>query len=349
MEEPPVTAPTSHTRTEILGQSADLAGTLAQLASTTIDLSAPHTRLVFTGCGSSLHLAEFAAAHARRANGALAWAVPASEVWLEPATALIDDAVVIAISRSGSTTEAVRAARTARARGHHVIGLTLEAHAPLVEASDESVVLADLVERSIVMTTSFSCLLVVLQHLLDGPSRRAEQRSLATAVTQLPGLLPGFAATAADLVAAAPSLYVMRGAGPASALAREAALKMREMTQHPVAAFQTLEFRHGPLSVVEEGVTVISLRGARDDEVLDGVGEDVLHRGGTFVNVAPAPRALEGGVAVALPPELSEGAYAVLSLPFIQLLALHQAEALGLNPDEPRHLGRVVTLEETEG
>jgi fructoselysine-6-P-deglycase FrlB-like protein len=78
------------------------------------------------------------------------------------------------------------------------------------------------------------------------------------------------------------------------------------------------------------------------------VGDDVRALGGAFVHIAPGADPQSEGIAVPLPTGLTEGAYALLALPFVQLLALHQAEALGLHPDHPRHLGRVVTLSAAE-
>ncbi len=338
-----MTPVSSHARTEIFAQADALRATLSRLKESAPDLRCADARVVFVGCGSSFYLAQFAAEHATRAHRRAARAVPASEIWLDPAGALGDADVLVAVSRSGTTTEVLRAVEAARDHGVAVTGLTLAGDSPLA-AVDGAVVLDHVTEHGIVMTVSFATMLLALQVMIDGPN--AERQQLETAIDVLPELLPAFEDAAREFVGAAPEQYVILGAGPMAALAEEGALKLREMTQRPVSAFQTLEFRHGPISIVECGVAVIALRGTRNAARLDAIGAEIAALDGKFLLIGPqVDGATPALPQVPLPAGLSEGAYALLALPFVQILALLQAEALGLHPDEPRHLNRVVTLD----
>ena len=71
-----------------------------------------------TGCGSTYYLALAAAALVQELTGVRARALPASEVWLYPESAYQNGSktLLLAVSRSGTTTETVRAVESFKAR-----------------------------------------------------------------------------------------------------------------------------------------------------------------------------------------------------------------------------------------
>jgi glucosamine--fructose-6-phosphate aminotransferase (isomerizing) len=122
---------------------------------------------LFVGCGTSFYLAEAAAASWTLLTGHRARALPASELLLFPRLAQLNapDLQVVIISRSGRTSEAVRAAELrSRERNLHTLGLTCASDSDLAKVCQLAVVLPCADEKSMVMTRSFtSMLLAVLQ------------------------------------------------------------------------------------------------------------------------------------------------------------------------------------------
>jgi glucosamine--fructose-6-phosphate aminotransferase (isomerizing) len=143
-----------------------------------------------------------------------------------------------------------------------------------------------------------------------------------------------------------PIVYL--GLGPNHGLAQEATLKLKEMTQVACEAYGPLEFRHGPISIVEPGSAVVVLGGTRDEAYLPALEHDLARHGAHVARISPHPSE-RAGTAVLLPPGLSDVARGPLYMPPVQLLAYHRARAVGLNPDEPRNLDQVVVLDPVGG
>src|SRR5262249_37811580 len=120
------------------------------------------------GCGTSYYLAEAGASSRRLQTGQSAFAVPASEIMLFPDKALLrkPGLQAVVISRSGETSEALRAAEILCLE-HRVptLGVTCGVDTPLEAACDACLVLRSADERSPVMTRSFTSMLVSLQLL----------------------------------------------------------------------------------------------------------------------------------------------------------------------------------------
>ena len=113
------------------------------------------------------------------------------------------------------------------------------------------------------------------------------------------------------------------------------------------AAYEPLEFRHGPISVCEPGMLVIGLVGGpgAQDEV--AVVDEAAGLGATTWLIArDAAEAESIGGQVSL---IGGGLHALARLPLLvhpaHALALSLALTRGRDPDAPRHLGQVVILE----
>src|SRR5689334_4631385 len=88
---------------------------------------AKYEQVIFTGCGSTYYLSLAAASLYQELTGCAGRAVPAGELLLNPQTVLRRDIpqLLVAISRSGTTTETVRAAEKFKAeRGGDVLVIT---------------------------------------------------------------------------------------------------------------------------------------------------------------------------------------------------------------------------------
>ncbi|MCL6516659.1 SIS domain-containing protein [Alicyclobacillus sp.] len=307
--------------------------------------------VVFTGCGTSYHLAHSAARLWQLVTGHRAIAVPSSEVFLSGTGALPKDGplTMFAISRSGTTTEVLWAVeQIQRDRpGSRVVAVTCHEDSDLARLCERPLVLPHAAERSVVMTKSFTSMLLALQRLA---AHAADRVDLVAELDRLPDELAHRMAefTAFGQWAGAQDSwrqYIFLGLGPYEGLAREATLKLKEMTQVACEAYNPLEFRHGPISVVAQGTVVVSMVDAANAAAVQAVGRDVARLGGSVLELVPegVTRAQEATRALVLP-SVSDWSRAVLYMPALHHLALARAEFLGLNPDQPRHLTQVVTL-----
>jgi glutamine---fructose-6-phosphate transaminase (isomerizing) len=308
---------------------------------------------LFIGCGSSYYVALSAAATMTMLTGQRARAIPASELLLYPELVLASfkNYVPVLISRSGRTSEVLRAAELLKARGVSTLAITCATGEALERLATTTIVLPAADEQSTVMTRSFSSMLLTLQNLaatMAGDSAFAESlnklpAAAALALQPMPENIRKFVDSHhfAD--------YVYLAQGPLYGLACEGALKVMEMSVSYAQAFHTLEFRHGPKSIVSpETLLVFLLSEAGYEEEVE-VLEEMKALGGTtlaITNKADARARAASDLLVELHLDGPELARVAPHLFAAQLLGLFTGLKKGLDPDSPRNLSRVVILDD---
>ena len=298
------------------------------------------SRIVITGAGSSLYIAQVAAFSMRTHANLAVEAHPLSEVLLRPdpvfAGAALADQPVIVVSRSGSTTEALEVLKAARARGQYAIAITCRPDAPMADLADITLAVPEGDEEAVVMTRSFASQTVLLMRL----GARLAEDAFAADLDAVPsewGSLHPWIEHAFELAATDPSRLVVLGGGAAFGLANEAVLKATETSQLPASAFHPFEFRHGPISVCEPGMIVVGILGGAAEDAERRVLDESAALGATTWALGP-----DGPGA-----ELDECARLPLVLHVLQALAFGIAVRRGRDPESPRHLGQVVVIEDT--
>ena len=133
------------------------------------------------------------------------------------------------------------------------------------------------------------------------------------------------------------SHFVFLGAGSLYGIACEGALKLMEMSLNPAQSFHPMEYRHGPVSLIDTGSLVVQLysAGTAADEAaltaeLQAKGARVIGFGG--------PGDLSIGELADTP------AAALRALPALQLLGEKVALSRNIDTETPRHLTKVVVL-----
>ncbi len=301
---------------------------------------------LFIGCGSTYYLALSAAALYRALTGKPAAAAPGGELLLNPQTVLSSQrTLLVAISRSGKTTETVLAVERFKERRRGQVVAICNYETELARMADVAMVIPAGQERSVAQTRSFASMLVAataymlrLAGVSDGP---------LTAMERLPEvgcrLLSKYDSLARDIGENLTfDRFYFLGSGIRYGLASEANLKMKEMTLTHSEPFYFLEFRHGPMSMVNEKTVIVGLlsdaNAAHERAVLD----EMRALGATAVSLA------EKDADVSFHSGLPEFARSVLYLPILQMMAYYRAVAKGLNPDSPTHLSAVVQLSDLE-
>jgi glucosamine--fructose-6-phosphate aminotransferase (isomerizing) len=339
-----------HTLDEILSQPS-----IWQSALEEADRQAPpwrallgedETPLIFTGCGSTYYLSLSAAALFRRLTGRLTFALPCSEFLLQRPDALgallerAPKPILIAVSRSGSTTETVRAAEQYRAEGGRVLAVTNYPDSPLASLAEAALVLPQGQEESVAQTRSFSSMFVALNALA---ALLAGHDSLYRDMLRLPQaaerLIQRYHPLARQLGEELNfERFYFLGSGVRYGLASEVSLKMKEMSLSHSEPFHFLEFRHGPMSMVNQQTLLIGLLSEQAQEQEQKVLDEMQALGGQVLSLA------EQKAQVEFASEIPEEGRAALYLPILQLLACYRSLAKGLNPDRPHNLTAVVQL-----
>lgn len=285
---------------------------------------------VFVGCGTSYNLA-LALASLANAAGRAAIAVPGGE-WLNRPQSYWPDwtkALVVALSRSGATTETVAAARASRAAGAQVVAITCERDSEIARNCDRLVHAKTHPAEGIVMTSSASLMLLLGLQLLGyriEPNLVETAQSLLEAIDgKLPELISGR------------SHFVFLGSGPNYGVGLEGALKLQEMSQIFTQAFHPLEYRHGPISLVDEGTAAVLLYGEANAEAEATLSRELQEKGALVIG-------LGGPGDFSLPVGVGPATRGLACLPALQLLGERAAQARNIDTVAPRHLTKVVTL-----
>lgn len=289
--------------------------------------------------GSSGHAATFAKHLIERRFGIPVAAAAPNIASVYRQDLRLDGQLFLAVSQSGRSDDLVAQARSARACGALTAAVVNVTDSPLAEACQIVLPMAAGPERSVAATKTFVASLAVLLRLA---ARWADDAALAAAIERLPCRLA--AAAALDWAAAIPTLEAARsliaiGRGPTLAIAREAALKLKETCNMHAEAFSGAEVLHGPVALVANRYPVLMFMVG--DETAPGLAE--LARGlvskGAAVYLAGG-EAQSAGRLPALAPDHPE-ADAVCLIQSFYKLALDLALGLGIDIDHPRHLQKI--------
>jgi fructoselysine-6-P-deglycase FrlB-like protein len=285
---------------EIDSQPALWREAIALLPDVASRLPAEGSRVALLGCGTSFYVAQ-AAAVARESMGlGETDAFVASEM---PGGRTYDS--VVAISRSGTTTEVVRALENLPP-GARSVAISTDGETPVVRAADDAILLPFADEESIVQTRFATTTLALLRahfgQSVDAAASAAE-RALTSDLPLSPSEFDQF---------------VFLGTGWTVGLAGEAALKFRETGGAWAESYPAMEYRHGPISVAGER-TVVWIIGETEPDLVD----DIRATGASVLEGRGDPMA---------------------ELVLVHRAAVALARSRGLDPDRPRHLTRSVVL-----
>lgn len=333
---------TLHTFTEIRSQTQAWVQALQVTNATRLPTAGDYDQVIFTGCGSTYYLSLAAAALYQELTGRAARAVPGGELLLNPGTVLTGQkTLLIAVSRSGTTTETVKAAEKFKIQKSGTLVVISNYDEQLSRLADVNILIERGQEQSVAQTRSFASMYVAVTafcaRLAGSVDLLAAMNKLPAAGDQLMDRYGSFAGSIGENLAF--DRFYFLGSGIRHGLACEVNLKMKEMTLTHSEAFHFLEFRHGPMSMVNRNAVVIGMVSDANRIHEAKVLEEMQALGGTVIALAESDADIVFGSGV---PENARG---VLYLPVLQLMAYHRSLAKGLNPDQPNNLTAVVKLD----
>ncbi len=341
------------TRDEIYSQPTAWTAALQVLQGMSVELGAlaknGYTQVIFTGCGSTYYLSLAGAALLQGLAGVPSRGLPASEVWLNPQLYFHkgERALLVAVSRSGETTETLRACAAFRLGGYgDILTFSCYPERALASAGKVNVMLPSGQEESVAQTRAFSTLYLGTLYLA---ALWANRSAVLQALPELAGACSQMLGTYAEMAAQVGSdldleRFYFLGGAYRYGLACEVSLKMKEMTLSHSEPFHFMEFRHGPMSMVNPHTLVTGLISQTNRQTEAAVLEDMRKLGARLLVVGSQLADIPAEYKIEFPAALDEMALLPLYLPLIQLMAFHRSLAKGLNPDLPTNLSPVVFL-----
>ena len=268
--------------------------------------------------------------------------------------------LVVAVSQSGETADTLAAIRDARVKGAKVFGITNVVGSPVARESDGVIYTKANKEIAVASTKSFlgqvvsltllALLLAQVKGKLKMNQVRLLFRDLADTAEQVERILsecePSVDAAAAACKDAASALFIGRGMG--AAIAKEGALKLKEISYLHAEAYPAGEMKHGPIALLDDGFPVIAI--ATQSPVYDKVVSNLQEskaRGAMVVAVATEgdEEIRKHADHVIYIPKVRDAFSAITASVPLQLLARSIAVLRGCDVDQPRNLAKSVTVE----
>lgn len=309
-------------------------------------------RIIMTGAGTSAFIGDCLAPSLSQALGRPVEAIATTDIVSSPHLYVRRDVPTLLVSfgRSGNSPESLAAIDLADSLVEdmfHLI-LTCNGDGRLASRATPRALVLTLPEathdRAFAMTSSFSAMLLAALAIFGGIT--AMDRRIAAITAAVADQLDRAPPVMAQLAQSRFERVVYLGSGAFKGLAREAALKLMELSDGAVVtAYDTaLGFRHGPKTIINARTLVVmfmsndQLTGQYDRDMLAELHRD--GRCGKIIAIAAQPVAGDAlpvaGMADAQDCDLLF-AYVVPA----QLLGLAIAQALQLNPDQPNRNGTV--------
>ncbi len=269
------------------------------------------------------------------------------------------DSVIVCVSQSGETKDVMNAVNFCKKKKlGRILGIMNVLGSSLMHASEAYLPLACDLEMSVPATKTFmnqAVLLVYLAVRLGERNRslgKGEAKELRERLHQLPNLLEktiGQTAPACERIAGElhtkNDVYCL-GYGMNHGIALEGALKIKEITYTHCEGIYSSEFKHGPLSIIEEGYPVLYVTSKEDSHMIISHMNEVSCRHGRVICISEDDRGLRHNshdfVAV---PKDHELFAPILNVVPVQLIAYYWSVKKGIDPDYPRNLSKTITVD----
>ena len=270
------------------------------------------------------------------------------------------DTLLVCISQSGETADTLSALREIKAEDYYVgtIAVCNVPESSLARECDSTLLTQAGPEIGVASTKAFTTQLAALMLLVITLGKRFEitdelEVSLCKQLKTLPEKIKSILALDSKIAELAKQFSdknhaLFLGRGSHFPIAREGALKLKEISYIHAEAYPAGELKHGPLAIVDENMPVVAV--APNNIVLEKLKsnlEEVKARGGKLYIFADKNAGLQNdeiSQVFEIDAPMNPVSPILFTIP-LQLLAYHCAIIKGTNVDMPRNLAKSVTVE----
>lgn len=258
------------------------------------------------------------------------------------------ESLVIVISQSGETADVIEAIEAARKAGSKVLSIVNVQGSTVARLSDFSLQINAGPEKAVASTKAATSQLVVLLLLAYACAGELEKgrkllvESAALVNDLLNPRFTEFVASIANKIYDQENIFII-GKGPNFPMAKEAAIKIQEVSYIHAEGFAGGELKHGPIAMIEPGTPCIVLvcdNETRRKEIFSNAME-IKARGGHIIGISPTDSEVFDNW-IRIP---AAGLFSpIMNLIPVQILSYYLALERGFNPDMPRNLAKSVTV-----
>jgi len=313
------------------------------------------------GCGSSFNACNVGSYYLNNLAGVLSIPVIGGRFFEEfknykPSK----NTVILCVSQSGETKDIINTISFAKPEGYHILGMINVPGSTVERMSEAYAFIGAGIERSVPATKTYTnqvVLFLILAARIGHKKGIISDKEFESLKEEIHNLSKLVEKTIKDCDQKAKQLakelseinaMSLLGYGITHGVALEGALKIREINYISAEAMYSSEFKHGPLSIVEDGYPVIYVVAPKDKYYVTSHVSEVECRDGRPIVIGENIKGLDKHVRPGdyfEIPKSSQLISPILAVIPLQLLALYMSIDRGIDPDYPRNLSKTLTVD----
>ncbi|MFX0023257.1 MAG: glutamine--fructose-6-phosphate transaminase (isomerizing) [Candidatus Hermodarchaeota archaeon] len=313
------------------------------------------------GCGSSFNACNIGSYYLNNLAGVLAIPVIGGRFYEEFRNIKpTDKMVILNVSQSGETKDIINAINFAKPKGFHILGMINVPGSTVERMSEAYAYIGAGIERSVAATKTYTnqvLLFLILAARVGHKKGNIPEKQFEELKEEIHNISKLVQKTIYDSSDKAKQLakelsmtdaMSLLGYGITHGVALEGALKIREINYISAEAMYSSEFKHGPLSIVEDGYPVIYIVAPKDKYYVTSHVSEVECRDGRPIVIGEHIEGLDKHVKPGdyfEIPKSSQLISPILAVIPLQLLALYMSIERGIDPDYPRNLSKTLTVD----
>lgn len=263
----------------------------------------------------------------------------------------------IFISQSGETADTIAALKLSKEKGAKTLAITNVVGSSITREADYSIYTHAGPEIAVASTKAYTSQVVLINilaiyfaEILESTGKETIVK-LKSDILDLPKKVKKVLESDEEIKKFAKKIYKEKdaffiGRGIDETVAREGSLKLKEISYIHAESYAAGELKHGPIALIEKGVTVVGIMTDKDliKKTISNI-QEVITRGAKTLIITDEKIDDKGFDKVINIPKSNNFISPILSIIPLQLLSYYISKNKGLDVDKPRNLAKSVTVE----
>lgn len=317
--------------------------------------------VIFTGAGTSDYIGQFVQPYLSKKVKANFYAIPTTHIVASPEMYLKKDrkTILVNFARSGNSPESVQSINIANKYiddiAHIFITCNAEGKLAHIAEGKENILLLlmpkESNDKSFAMTSSFSCMSLTVSLIFDLENFEKNKEELELTVERAQSIIDSEYENLKLAIDSEFDRVIYLGSGNNFGLAKEAALKLLELTRGKVIGYSetSMGFRHGPKSIVDDKtLNFIILSNDEYTKKYDfDIAKEIYHDQGKHKvillgNEDNEQYKVNSDLYINIKANIENETYiGLLYIIYAQIFSLFVSIKTGINPDNPNPSGAV--------
>ena len=263
----------------------------------------------------------------------------------------------IYISQSGETADTIAALKLSKSKGATTIAISNVIGSSITREADYSIYTHAGPEIAVASTKAYTSQVILLNILalyfaeILGSTPATEINTIKKEILSLPGKIETALKCSDEMKKFAKEIYQEKdvfflGRGVDYNTALEGSLKLKEISYIHSEAYAAGELKHGPIALIENGVTVVSVITDKHlvEKTISNI-QEVITRGAHTLVITNKTLPSNNIDTIVTVPDTHILLSPIISIIPLQLLSYYISKEKGLDVDKPRNLAKSVTVE----